>query len=272
MNKEIFKLIEENIIKLSTTEIGNLYDYFNYKNREQDITYIQSKEKIHPNQEIPENTYLLGIDLPFWFGKFDSDTKIMIIGIDPLRNEYSFEKEEADKVNNVIIGTPFALHSKKIREGRTKQYWNFIEKLSQKNFVYLTDIYKTFFYTDSSKKNRSYNFYKKHKLNKYADILINEIEIIKPDIIITLGDIASNKLKAIKIQDDIEVLKMVHLSGATRMKHKNKFVFDKLGREKKESECFGLLYAEIINNIIKEISNNENHPTLYPRSRLGPKF
>lgn len=250
INKEIFKLIEENIISLSTYEIENLYDYFSYKNREQNINYIQNKEKIHNNQEIPENTYLLGIDLPFWFGKFDSSKKIIIVGIDPLRNDVSFENAKADKFKDVVLGTPYAVHSPKMRKGKTKQYWNFIEKLSQNHFVYLTDIYKTFFYTDQSKNTRSYNFYKKQKLNKYKDILKKEIEIIKPDLIITLGNISSNQLKTVKFDEKIEVIKMVHLSGATRMEHKNKFIKEKLGRKRKESECFGLLYAEIIDNII----------------------
>ena len=128
----------------------------------------------------------------------------------------------------------------------------FIENLSQKNFGYITDIYKTFFYTDSSKSNRSYNFYKEQKLNKYKDILTSEIKIIKPDIIITLGNIAFNQLKTVKFDEKIEVIKMVHLSSATRVKHKNKFVEDELGREKKKGECFGLLYAEIIDNIINK--------------------
>ena len=273
MEEKIIEIIKNDIINLSDKTIKDLYNYWRdetpdkCKNDPKD--WIQKKELISEVQQVPKGSFLNGIDFPYWFGKEKSNKKIMIIGIDPMRDEKVFSKLEANKSDDVIIGTPYAVHSKKIRSGRTKEYWEFIEALSEKNFVYLTDIYKTFFYTNETKKTRSYVHHRSINSESARDILKKEIDIINPDIIITLGNetfikFTLQKLKspitnAIKDNivrlneyDNLPIIPMVHLSGSTYKKHKVKFLENNFACEIDKS--FGLSYAEIIEKFL----NNNN--------------
>jgi uracil-DNA glycosylase len=210
--------------------------------------------------------------LPYWFGDISAKKRIMIVGIDPLRNENAFKQAKADKNNHVLIGTPYALHSTKMREGRTRPYWEFINSLSQNNFVYLTDIYKTFFYTENSKKERSYVYYRKNTsyLNSIKDILAREINFLNPDLIITLGKESFEQLtekKCNKLSREISlnkthilnfpVIPLVHLSGATRKQNILDFIeannLDS-SRFKKRWE-YGLGYSKIIENYLNAKMN-----------------
>jgi hypothetical protein len=151
---------------------------------------IFKKELISCNQNLPPNTYLNGIDLPTWFGNFQGK-KVLFLGIDPMRNEKDFKKSNANMSTDVLIGTPYAFHIKGFRENRTSPYWQVINEVAKSNFIYVTDIYKTFFYTDKLKKNRSYNYWNEQNLNeKHRELLIEEINLIQPDLIVTFGAMA----------------------------------------------------------------------------------
>lgn len=272
MQDQIIEIIQNNIINLSDVQLKSLYNYWRDENPHKNSDeWIQNKDLISTAQQIPPNAFLHGVDLPYWFGDINARAKIMIMGIDPLRNEKTFESCAADKEKNVLIGTPYAVHSQKMRKGKTKEYWNFINELAQNNFVYLTDIYKTFFYTDSTKKTRSYVYYRKAAVQHSArEIIAKEIAVVKPDIIITLGAETFTKLtdkKLIKkitgnIHDNIAyleeypalpILPMVHLSGSTFQNVKNTFVNNNLQNVEgeRQKEGFGLQYAEIVEKYLQ---------------------
>ncbi|WP_417444003.1 uracil-DNA glycosylase family protein [Joostella sp.] len=271
LTEELIKIIQTDIINIPKENILDLYESWSQTN-EKSSKWVFDKKYISEKQFLPLNAYLLGIDFPYWFGNISAKKRIMVIGIDPLRNENVFNKVKADKNNDVLIGTPYALHSIKMREGRTRPYWEFINSLSQDHFVYLTDIYKTFFYTDSSKKERSYVYYKQHpsKLSSIKNILEQEIELLKPDLIITLGkesivqlteqkcnklsrNISLNKTH-LKSFPNIPIIPLVHLSGATRKANIINFMIaNNLNTSNFEKRWqYGLGYSTIIKNYINK--------------------
>lgn len=275
MKEKVIEIIKNDIINLSDLTIRDLYNYWRDesadKRKSDPKNWIQKKELISEMQQVPKGSYLNGIDFPYWFGNENSNIKIMIIGIDPMRDEKVFDKSYANKYHDVIISTPYALHSEVMRNGRTKDYWKLIETLSKDNFVYLTDIYKTFFYTDNTKEIRSYRYYKSADVSQNArHIIAKEIELIKPDIIITLGNetfikFTRQKLKSpitngikdnvIKLQEygNFPIIPMAHLSSATFKKHKVKFLENNFAYE--VGENFGTSYAQIIENYLTDLKN-----------------
>jgi len=266
--ESLFSFLHENVISLPQNDISKIYSFWkngfdelNFE-RPKDVKIIADKNLISSCQNIPENPWLLGIDFPIWFNTPEEKPKIIILGIDPLRNESTFKHLEAHSEKNVIIGTPYALNSARMRNGRQKDYWTLINKLSKENFVYLTDVYKTFFYTNSqSKRQRSYDYYKeKNSLAEHKKLLEKEIKLIEPDLIVTFGGISYAKLMDIKPPkltinvelnvakfENIPVLPMVHLSGWEKSKRnflKNNDVDD---------ENIGTGYYHIINNFLKTL-------------------
>lgn len=238
---QLIKLIEQNIINIRSCHIESLYHIWR-NGGDSNGLYIQNKSvipKSHKHEEV-SNTSLFGIDLPYWFGDYEkANKKIMVLGIDPLRNKQAFKKAQRtnkniDERNFVLLGTPYDLHSRQDSQKKAKGYHPLIDKLSQDNFIYLSDVYKTFFYyIENNKRKRSYNYYFNLKMEErfiFDEILKDEIEIIKPDVIITFGKIAFQQLtgKNIKLSEfniqnqkymfdeKILIIPMMHLSGAVR--------------------------------------------------------
>ena len=130
--EELANLMNEQIIDL---EIRSVYEHWN--------TFLATgeplpKEKIvksnknllrHKKQCIPSNAYLLGVDLPSWFGNFKSKNRIMVIGIDPMRGNRDFKIASADNKHHVIIVTNYSIHDKKNIDysKRNNQYFVFID-------------------------------------------------------------------------------------------------------------------------------------------------
>ncbi len=273
---DLYELIQANVINLTNKSIDDIYEYWrkNFDERfpvlNTDIKIVSKKTFISEKQNVPVTSFLLGIDFPIWFDTLnyndivDNKKRIMIIGIDPLRNEKSFNNFKADKSQDVIIGTPYALHNLKIRSGHTKHYWGLINKLSTKHFVYLTDIYKVFFYTDISKKERSYVYYRnKHEFEKHIELLEREIELVKPNLILILGAESYRQLfagrQAPKLTEAVEknvilyrnypVLPMVHLSGSTRKKTILNFLAIN-NVEFDQTKNYGEHYYKIVDNYL----------------------
>ncbi|TXE08567.1 hypothetical protein ES711_08680 [Gelidibacter salicanalis] len=256
--------IRENVIDIPKNDLNDIYK--KWQNNEKASNSVFDRSLMQSLQCVPHNSYLLGVDFPFWFGDLKANIKrIMIVGVDPLRNKTDFKK--ANIHQNVLISTPYALHSETARNGITKAYWAFVESLSANHFVYLTDIYKSFFYVDNPKMTRSYNYYPKQQgsVENQRSILIKEIDFLKPDVIITFGSIAFLKLtskKYVKLGNGIDynktyleefneipVLPFMHLSGSTRDKNLEDFLKVHKVEKKKEGRVgYGSAYAEIIEN------------------------
>ncbi len=189
---ELKSIIKNNILDVSIEDIDKMYSSWEKDKDKKEVktNFVYSENLIHDNQKIPKDTSLKGIDLPTWFGDY-SNKKIVVLGIDPLRNENVFERENKSNIyNDVIVGTPYAFHERDSRENWCAGYWALIDGLvKSKNFVYCTDIFKTYYHNNSTK-TRSYldpNFVNNYK---HREILFNELELIKPDLIIVFGKIA----------------------------------------------------------------------------------
>jgi hypothetical protein len=271
--ENLFSFLEENVIKLSERDIRNIYSFWKDGFDEfapeipADVKIISDKNLISSCQDVPENSSLLGIDFPIWFNTPEEKLKILILGIDPLRNEKTFTQFEENREKKVIIGTPYALNSAKMRKGRQKHYWTLINNLSKENFVYLTDIYKTFFYFGEGKKQRSYDYFQEKNISKHKELLQKEIHLIAPDLIITFGKISYSKLMEINAPKltinaelniakfkDIPVLPMVHLSSREKSKR------DFLKNNNVDNENIGYGYYHIIQNFLNTLKNaDKNH-------------
>ncbi len=122
---------------------------------------------------------MIGIDLPIWFSApkdLKRNLRVMIVGRDPQRNAGDFGKQPG-----CLVGTPYALHDKRSRNGSTRRYADIVGTLiNQGCDVYLTDVYKAF--QDDSKAFRS-----PESLKFFKNILIAECNLFSPDLIITFG-------------------------------------------------------------------------------------
>lgn len=187
---QLKSIITNNVLNVSGSEIDDYYDYWNQNfNESESKSFAVSGNLIHVNQSIPKEAVFKGIDLPTWFGNFKRK-KIVVLGIDPLRNDKNFKELGADSQSEVIIGTPYSFNKKTSRDTDSKAYWTLVEGLSKlNNFVYCTDIFKTYYYNESEKV-RSYN-HKPFVNNKFhKNILEQELNLINPDIIIVFGGLA----------------------------------------------------------------------------------
>ena len=147
-----------------------------------------------------DNSTLIGIDLPLFFKCPDPKAQtVMLVALDPLRSRDDFSLElkgdsgvKLFNPGDPIIGTPFALHSSFYREDndkkiRTKVYCDPIKHIVEKNYhLYVTDKYKVWM-NDCEKEKES----NKYKLKKeeviFGELLLKELEIIKPNKIICFG-------------------------------------------------------------------------------------
>ena len=271
LTQKTIEIIQKDIINIPEESISDLYHSWTNKNAKP-AKSVFNKKHISQNQFLPTDPYLLGIDFPIWFGDVAAKKRIMILGVDPFRNEFLFEEAIANKKKDVLIGTPYALHSTEMRAGSTRPYWEFIKALSKNNFVYLTDIYKSSFYTDSSKEEKSHTYYRKNKtqLDSIKKVLGQEIQLLQPDLIITLGKEGFFQLTAKKAKQlsraialntthlksfpNIPIIPLVHLSGATKKQNilnflKANHIDTSVLRERWE---YGIEYSNIIENYLKQ--------------------
>lgn len=262
LNKHVIVIPEENILKIyEAWERGEKAG--DIKDKEGSITNV-CRTKLLESQLVPEESFLLGVDLPYWTGNIENpNKKIMIVGIDPLRDLKSFKNAEAHILNTVTLSTPFAFHA--IKEDKKNKFKFFVDSLSQDNFIYFTDIYKTFFKSGFTKQGRSYDFYSRLKdNNSVKQMLFDEIELIKPDIIITLGELTYTQLTSKKIElkrnlfkespkkfKEVPVLALPHISGSRPNYLKSFFLENDIEiPEKLTFEFTGRSFAELVNRYL----------------------
>ena len=161
----------------------------------------------------------VGIDFPITFGDYvSSPNRTMIVALDPKRNDLVNAKQNAEVPKTISLNSVFSLHSEGGRQNSRNSYWSFVSYISRTSFVYLTDVYKIYYQTnDASGKalvsNKDKEFvdsnrapYQHNKL-----ILEKEIEIIKPNRIITLGKDARNTvLRALDVPVENDDVLIVH--------------------------------------------------------------
>jgi hypothetical protein len=142
----------------------------------------------------------IGVDLPIYFGDPISNSRIMIVAMDP--------KRLGQEPGVFSLGSVFSLHTNEGRTTRKNDYWNFIEPMITDNLVYLTDVYKLYYESFIEVNNRQVHqvsnkdkaFIGKNTIpfNINKEILEKEIELVKPTKIIALGKEAASALKQIQ--------------------------------------------------------------------------
>ena len=196
-----------------------------------------------------------GIDLPILLGKTNSfQKKIMIVAMDPKRNSQSD--------NTISLSTVFSLHNKSDRNTNKNDYWRFIEPLTNKNLVYITDVYKLYYeYQENNKtllsnKDKSFTGNKSeyYKLHKF--ILNEEIKIIQPDMIITLGNESANALKTIQNIKSNEIFETINNITYLFMPHISRTVTQNIQTISNLFISIGILKN---NSEMKELGENIQH-------------
>lgn len=213
MNREIKDLISKYLIK--DVDIDEIYKKIvNYK--EGDKTIELDKEKLQSFYDQWSNNFSdFQIDLPFWVQSNENKKKIMIIGQDANNSG----KENSEKIK---INTPYSYHS-----NENNDYKKILDKLKIDYNLYLTDLYKLFFWY----KNTIFNTpvaAKSHQFPNYINdeihykILLEEINLIRPDLIVTFGNNARNAISLISK----EPINFKNLVSKDNLKKGYNFVLD----------------------------------------------
>lgn len=201
IKSKVVDLIHSLIINIKEKNINNVYDIFRnvYNGLEYPIDeelrslYLRQKSEIGllKNNFLLENTDThIGVDFPSWFNFSDKKDKIMVVGIDPFRDD-RFK-------NGISIGSPFGIHDTHydiLHKVKKKDvYWEFIAGLTEKFSVYVTDTFKVYFRENGNANHRSYNCirFTNPAVPRWQDeihqrIFAEEVKIINPKAIITLG-------------------------------------------------------------------------------------
>ncbi len=201
--EQISKLLEDQLFN-NTISIKDIYiKLFEHLHKDEkycfpsiEINYLNFSSFLQSLESLKN----LGVDLPMWFGNTNSHNKTMVIAFDPKRNGQN---------NNIpTLNTVFSLHLyKEFKNSKKNDYWNFISFLIKNSFVYVTDIYKLYYEEINnlnksilrSNKDKRYTSSKSETFQINQRILIEEISIIKPNKIITLGKDAENVIKKIAL-------------------------------------------------------------------------
>ena len=138
-----------------------------------------------------ENSTMIGVDLPLFFKCPEPEAQtVMLVAQDPLRSRDDFPDF---KHEDVIIGTPFAQHSSHYREHSQEVVFASIKHIINKNYhVYVTDIYKVWM---NMRKDKSDKYFRKNESTIFGELLLNELDIIKPKNVFCIGRAAENFFK-----------------------------------------------------------------------------
>lgn len=134
--------------------------------------------------------YYAGHDLPVWLNDpSEAKHRILVVSQDPRRND----QEMGNGTYEIGISTPFGLHSMQWRSNKTKGFvhWLFDKLLKECHdnmCVYYTDVYK-FRGVGPKSVLDTPNF------NIYKDILRQEIDLFKPNVVLLMGTEAQNTYK-----------------------------------------------------------------------------
>lgn len=225
-HNEIISLLENNFITHNNGGLNQIYNellaFSNFENESEKS--VQKKNlsftdlsNLNPSflEKISEvnkkdTALFFATDLPVYLEsthKKNAPT-IMVCAMDslppvPIKNNgnqytlYPHQNSKIDLRNNVGFWAPFSLI-----EHNNDENAKFFKMLLTQYNVYVTDVYKLFFYIDKNKVNEKgeHVFNKSNGLSKYraipshTNILLEEVRIINPNCIITLGNNAGNAL------------------------------------------------------------------------------
>ncbi len=255
---EIITLLEKNLIK-PENGLKSIYNkiikYHEFANKE-NVKVTELINILHPQllnkKELvgclqKEHATTMAIDFPIEIKKSKESNrqKIMICALDSLPPDLSnlnhwnkfylpsLSQEEYLECHKKYI-TPWApfslIDNWKFEKGSFKQNISFFLTLFDDFDLYVTDIYKLFYRIE---KKRSTGMHGENEMKLFNSILQSEIEIIKPDAIVTLGNNSRNallnflKVAPEKWGDDVQsknnwnignmktkIISIPHISGA----------------------------------------------------------
>lgn len=187
----------------------------------------------------------IGLDLPTWFCQTGNEPFIMIVAQDPLRSCKWY-----GECNDAVVSTPFGLQDANHRERGNGglRIWTLVQQLLSMGYgVYLTDCRKYFVHNHQKS-----NEYSKAKIGVYKKILKEEIEIIRPLLIVTLGHEATDYCQMILDNDNRLSGYIPHLSG-TANGVINKFIAKNFGINPKGAKQQAEYYAKYIDNKVRDL-------------------
>ena len=194
----------------------------------------------------------IGLDLPTWFYHTPDAPFIMIVAQDPLRSAewYGDKKDEKFICKDAVVSSPFGLQDAHHRENGNggKRMWLLVRALFEKGYnVYLTDCRKFFIYDHAE----SDKYTTPDKMEIYRNILKEEIDIINPKFIVTLGHNADKSCRSL-LGDDYRLSGYIpHFCGTAGHKISDFFNVERKTGIKELAE----LYAAHIENLIEENPN-----------------
>lgn len=193
---EIEELIKA---KMGIVSQSGIYEYLrnNYNNKAFDDLTVKKSNLVTLFGKLKESTHQ-GIDFPILYSADKNDKTVVIVALDPLRSV-----PESD----ISIAAPFALHRFEFRNKKQKAVFDLIKKLVEVGYnVYVTDIYKLYMKNG----NENYKF-QDAEAEIFHEMLQEELEIMKPDLIITFGKVSRIALD--KINLPINRCSFIHPSG-----------------------------------------------------------
>jgi len=233
MDAEIIKILAKNLLNIEEKKIQEIYKVLNSGKTDELKT-----EQLHDFYKKWKNIGTdFQIDLPYFIHSENKTTKrIMFIGQDANNNKTKIK----DKIK---INAPFSFQSKKYSD-INNSYNPVFNKLKKDYNIFLTDLYKLFFYYDKERKSNEHSDYISNEIHK--TILLNEIKQIIPNIIVTFGEPArkvfeDNQVLELCKENNIQIVNTPHPrawhetwieAGAEGSTHENKinFILEKISK------------------------------------------
>lgn len=166
----------------------------------------------------------VGIDFPVHLSKGKERSVMMVCAMDPLRSD------SKDKLasNDISYWVPFSIINNPSRQTKYSEKENlaFFHTLLETYDLYLTDIFKLFYREGNAVSNTQKEY---RRLPVHKEILEAEISMIKPSVILTLGNNARDALCDIlnlnppswsdticktNFTDQLTLVMVPHISGA----------------------------------------------------------
>ena len=222
MDAEIIKILAKNLLNIKEEEIKEIYKVLNSGKTDELET-----EQLHDFYNQWRNIGTdFQIDLPYWISKNENKPNIMYIGQDA--------RNDKNNIKKVKINAPFSAQS-----NENNVYNKLFEQLKKDYNIYLTDLYKLFFYYNENNKSNENTDYTGNEMHK--TILLKEIEKIIPNLIVTFGEPARKVFEdnqAIELckKSNIKIVNTPHPrawhetwieAGAEGSTHENKINFIK---------------------------------------------
>ncbi len=263
--RDIKVLLEQHLIR-PNVGIDAVYNWFlsYYKNQFvgneilSDFSLLKNElsEKFEAIKR--KNIRTIGIDFPIVLSKGKNRPILMICAMDPLRKD----SDDSSKLDEIEYWVPFSIINSmesKYNSSSDRINLSFFHTLLETYDIYVTDIYKIFYREGQNLSNNKKDF---KQLPVHKEILENEIKIIKPHSILTLGNDArdaicqilnlnaptwSDEVYTAKSKENANIIMVPHISGAARGTKapilNNRIYADIVGTD-------NLKYARIITHVI----------------------